>query len=117
MQIIEFESLEWPVIIRHQDSAELSYIKTLDHWQQFIENSSWLIGEGDRLIDYKGLCYELYRVSGEQIYSRECKPIPLEVLTMYVKEHMHNRGICCLSKLNIDSVASAHDIVGSAEDY
>lgn len=116
MKNSQIDKLNWPVVIRHQASPELTLLKDRSEWDEVAEESLWLISEGDRVIDYKGMCFDILKKNTKKLNLRESGVIELDDLILYLKQHMQNRGICCVSKLNIPDVSSAFEMIESAED-
>ncbi len=116
MNKILIDELSWPVVIWHQHSSELTYIKNQSQWCETVESASWMIAEGDKLIGSNGICCEISTIDKGAVNALDCNDVDLNKFVSHLKEHMHNRGICCLSKLYIPDVSSAFKIIENAEN-
>lgn len=107
------DKINWPVIIRHGEDPELTFIPDQAAWLEF--NSYDNAGEDDTVIDSTGHQYSIMSAGGN-LRLQVPAAITLGELLGLVKGHAAARGSCCVAKLYAPTIDEAMKIVASLED-
>ena len=105
-------NIEWPVIVRHSQHSELSYVESENSFNQEILESAWLYVD-EVMIDSSMKKYHI-KIDGNEpgiinfAYIDMCSE---SEMMQYVKEYMSAKGQCCVAKLNFKSVENVMELV------
>ena len=106
--------IAWPVVIKHYEDSELSYIANPSDWAEHIELNGSCYDETDTLVDSSGATYLIVPdVNGEVIPQPTGDKIVLSELLGWIKAHASEQGSCCVAKLYARSVAEAIGMIAT----
>ncbi|MEJ2141886.1 MAG: DUF4144 family protein [Gammaproteobacteria bacterium] len=103
---------DWPVIIKHQGDAELTYIHDQDEWEVIFKSGDIDFDDTDLLIDSSGTTFSI----SEGGFVTNNATQSLESILGLVKAHAAQAGSCCVAKLYAPSIKDAFAIVKSMRE-
>ncbi|PKG56394.1 DUF4144 family protein [Shewanella sp. GutDb-MelDb] len=105
---ITLAQVNWPIVLRQQNSSELLRLETMHDW---LEQTGMLgVLTGSFIVDYSGNSYLIAEDSPIKI--RLASPqLTLAELRQSVQQYASLNGHCCTSKLNLNTIAQLFDIV------
>lgn len=108
--------INWPVIIKYADDAELAYIDNQKKWDSESELHEFEYAVTDNLIDSLGCVYDLNnRDDGCIKPQANGKVVELKEILGLVKAHAAQSGSCCVAKLYAPTIREAYKIVESLD--
>ena len=109
--------LNWPVIIKHSDDAELTYISDQSEWDNDPDLHHFDFDISDYLIDSKGRLFNLTKREDEHIKPEASgRSMSLDEILGLIKAHAAQKGSCCVAKIYAPGIDEAFRIVASLED-
>lgn len=105
--------LTWPVLIKHEGNDELSYVASLQQWQDDPELHAYAYQDADCLIDVQGNIFELSynRDTNTVTINHAHKQVSLTRFSELVQMHLAVLAQCCLSKVNFSSYQQGFDLL------
>ena len=100
-----------PVIIKHKDIDELSYINSDSGWIELLDNHKYVLGEDDYAIDCQGQIFLFVRDNDSIKLSNADKTISLSQFIKLVQLHAACSGQCCIDKIGFRSIDEGMSIL------
>ncbi|MCL1074651.1 DUF4144 family protein [Shewanella dokdonensis] len=101
----------WPALLQQQGVDELLYLENKQAWAQQL-TAAYLLNPGDRLLDSTGTIWVL-TFHHKQPQWHMSGTIQLHELQQLIQAHAVVDGNCCISKLQLSSIAEALQFVKS----
>jgi hypothetical protein len=109
--------MNWPVIIKHSDDAELIYVSDQSDWDKDDDLHHFDYHESDYLVDSSGNIFSLTTRESQRVRPEpRGKSMPLPELLGLIKAHAAQKGSCCVAKLYAPTIGEAFKIVASLND-
>ena len=109
--------INWPVIIKHSDDAELTYISDQTEWHNDADLHFFEFDESDYLIDSSGNMFNLTKRENKYVTPEpNGKSMPLDEILGLIKAHAAQQGSCCVAKLYAPTINEAFKIVESLDE-
>jgi hypothetical protein len=107
----------WPVVIKHADDAELSYISDQQQWESDTGLHETDYDDADCLIDSSARVFSLTKKQNNIVVPEpRGESISLYDFLGLVKAHAAQKGSCCVAKLYAPTMTEAFKIIESLED-
>lgn len=109
--------MNWPVIIKHSDDAELVYVRDQAEWDNDADLRHLEYDESDVVIDSSGQLFALSRQENGFVEpERREDSVSLQEILGFIKAHAACKGSCCVAKIYAPTIADAFSIVASLQD-